>query len=59
MDDKQEDSSHFFFASESYGEGSTDKLCDLVSDGILDACIKADANAKVSMQTAASSGMVS
>jgi len=34
-------------------------MCDQVSDGILDACIKANPNAKVAMETATKSNMVS
>lgn len=32
-------SGHYYFASESVGEGHPDKLCDQISDGILDACL--------------------
>lgn len=42
----------FFFASESVSEGHPDKLCDQVSDAILDACLKQDKEAKVAMETA-------
>ena len=50
---------HLYFASESVGEGHPDKLCDQVSDGILDACLKVDPNARVAMETATKTGMVS
>lgn len=50
---------HLYFASESVGEGHPDKLCDQVSDGILDACLKIDPNARVAMETATKTGMVS
>ncbi len=50
---------HLYFASESVGEGHPDKLCDQVSDGILDACLAVDPNAKVAMETATKTGMVS
>ena len=50
---------HIHFASESVGEGRPDKLCDQISDGILDACLKVDPNAKVAMETATKTGMVS
>jgi len=49
---------HLYFASESVGEGHPDKLCDQVSDGILDACLKVDPNARVAMETATKTGMV-
>ena len=48
-----------YFASESVGEGHPDKLCDQISDGILDACLRANSNAKVAMETATKTGMVS
>lgn len=56
MQDKKEN--HFYYASESVGEGHPDKLCDQVSDGILDACLAVDPNAKVAMETAVKTGMV-
>jgi len=43
---------HIYFASESVGEGHPDKLCDQVSDAILDACIKVNPEAAVAMETA-------
>lgn len=49
---------HLYFASESVGEGHPDKLCDQISDGILDACLAVDPNAKVAMETATKTGMV-
>lgn len=49
---------HIYFASESVGEGHPDKLCDQISDGILDACIKVNPNSKVAMESATKSGMV-
>jgi len=48
----------FLFTSESVGEGHPDKLCDQVSDAILDAHLKADPNAKVACETFAKTGMV-
>jgi S-adenosylmethionine synthetase len=49
---------HFFFASESVGEGHPDKLCDQVSDGILDACLQADPDARVALETATKTKLV-
>lgn len=49
---------HIYFASESVGEGHPDKLCDQISDAILDAAIKVNPNAKVAMESATKSGMV-
>lgn len=51
-------SGHIYFASESVGEGHPDKLCDQVSDGILDACIRVNPDAKVAMETATKTNMV-
>jgi len=48
----------FLFSSESVNEGHPDKLCDQVSDAILDACLAVDPNAKVAMETATKTGMV-
>eukprot|EP00826_Nyctotherus_ovalis_P010314 TRINITY_DN12732_c0_g1_i3.p1 TRINITY_DN12732_c0_g1~~TRINITY_DN12732_c0_g1_i3.p1 ORF type:complete len:396 (-),score=112.84 TRINITY_DN12732_c0_g1_i3:22-1209(-) len=44
---------HFLFASESVGEGHPDKLCDQISDAILDACLRVDPNAKVACESVA------
>ena len=52
-------SGHIYFASESVGEGHPDKMCDQVSDAILDACLKVDPNAKVALETATKSNAVS
>lgn len=49
---------HIYFASESVGEGHPDKLCDQISDAILDAAIRVNPDAKVAMETATKSGMV-
>ena len=49
---------YIYFASESVGEGHPDKLCDQISDGIIDACFRVDPNAKVAMETAVKTGMV-
>jgi len=48
----------FLFTSESVSEGHPDKLCDQVSDAILDACLRADPNSKVACETASKTGMV-
>ena len=41
------------------GEGHPDKLCDQISDGILDACLRVNPDAKCAMETATKTGMVS
>jgi len=48
----------YFFTSESVGEGHPDKLCDQVSDAILDACIKDDPHSRVACETYASTSLV-
>ena len=49
---------HYFFSSESVTEGHPDKLCDLISDSILDACLSQDEHSKVAMETVAKSNMI-
>ncbi len=46
------------FTSESVTEGHPDKLCDQVSDAILDEVLASDKNARVACETAATTGMV-
>ena len=41
----------YLFTSESVSEGHPDKLCDNISDSILDACLRADSNARVAIET--------
>jgi len=50
--------SKYFFTSESVGEGHPDKLCDQISDAILDACLKDDPLSRVACETFASSSLV-
>ena len=47
-----------FFTSESVTEGHPDKMCDQISDAILDAIFKEDCNARVACETATTTGMV-
>ncbi|CAF1303101.1 unnamed protein product [Adineta ricciae] len=57
----ESDNSHgevFLFTSESVGEGHPDKICDQVSDAVLDACLEQDPNAKVACETCTKTGMV-
>ncbi|GAA5849730.1 hypothetical protein JCM9279_001996 [Rhodotorula babjevae] len=51
-------SNTFLFTSESVGEGHPDKICDQVSDAILDACLEQDPWSKVACETAAKTGMI-
>lgn len=46
------------FTSESVTEGHPDKICDQISDAILDAIIAQDPNARVAAETAVSTGLV-
>ncbi|MDR2535622.1 MAG: methionine adenosyltransferase [Treponema sp.] len=48
----------FFFTSESVGEGHPDKLCDQISDAILDACLTDDPQSRVACETFASTSLV-
>jgi len=48
----------FLFTSESVNEGHPDKICDQVSDAVLDACLKQDADSKVACETATKTGMI-
>merc|ERR1711881_408007 len=48
----------FLFSSESVNEGHPDKLCDQVSDAVLDACLKDDPKCKVACETASKDNMV-
>lgn len=49
---------HFLFTSESVGEGHPDKICDQISDAILDACLQQDPYSKVACETASKTGLV-
>ena len=48
----------FIFASESVGEGHPDKVCDTISDAVLDACLRQDPNSRVACETFAKSHTV-
>lgn len=49
---------HRFFATESVTEGHPDKLCDRISDAVLDAIIEKDPMARVACETATTTGLV-
>eukprot|EP01098_Paradermamoeba_levis_P003056 TRINITY_DN1428_c0_g1_i1.p2 TRINITY_DN1428_c0_g1~~TRINITY_DN1428_c0_g1_i1.p2 ORF type:complete len:385 (+),score=143.13 TRINITY_DN1428_c0_g1_i1:125-1279(+) len=51
-------SKHFLFTSECVSEGHPDKICDQVSDAVLDACLAQDPDSKVACETATKTGMV-
>ena len=46
------------FTSESVTEGHPDKLCDQISDGMLDECLRQDPNARVACETATTTGTI-
>lgn len=48
----------FLFTSESVGEGHPDKICDQVSDAVLDAHLEQDPDARVACETFAKTGMI-
>ncbi|MBI2935142.1 MAG: methionine adenosyltransferase [Chloroflexi bacterium] len=52
------DSERYLFTSESVTEGHPDKLCDMVSDAVLDAIIKDDPTCRVACETATTTGLV-
>jgi len=49
---------NYLFTSESVGEGHPDKLCDQVSDAVLDACLRDDPESHVACECYATTGMV-
>jgi S-adenosylmethionine synthetase len=48
----------YIFSSESVGEGHPDKVCDTISDAVLDACLAQDRNSRVACETYAKSNIV-
>ena len=52
------DAAQYLFTSESVTEGHPDKMCDQISDAILDAIIKEDPDARVACETATTTGLV-
>ncbi|XP_073430901.1 S-adenosylmethionine synthase [Dendrobates tinctorius] len=57
-DQPVEDIAAFMFTSESVGEGHPDKICDQISDAVLDAHLQQDPDAKVACETVCKTGMV-
>ena len=49
---------HTFFTSESVTEGHPDKICDQISDAVLDAILTEDPNGRVACETTVSTGLV-
>ena len=48
----------YIFSSESVGEGHPDKVCDTISDAVLDACLTLDKNSRVACETFVKSNTV-
>ncbi len=48
----------YIFSSESVGEGHPDKVCDTISDAVLDACLSHDRKSRVACETYAKSNVV-
>ncbi|MBX3747370.1 MAG: methionine adenosyltransferase [Verrucomicrobiae bacterium] len=51
-------SKRFIFSSESVGEGHPDKVCDTISDAVLDACLAQDRSSRVACETFVKSNIV-
>src|SRR3954464_11945428 len=51
-------SKNYIFSSESVGEGHPDKVCDTISDAVLDACLAQDTYSRVACETYAKSNLV-
>ena len=49
---------NYFFTSESVSEGHPDKVCDQISDAILDAHLEQDPNARVACETLVKTGLL-
>ena len=49
---------NYYFTSESVTEGHPDKLCDYISDTILDECLKQDKNSRVAIETFAANNTI-
>ena len=51
-------SKNYIFSSESVGEGHPDKVCDTISDAVLDACLEQDPYSRVACETYVTMGML-
>src|SRR5438105_8712630 len=51
-------SKNYIFSSESVGEGHPDKVCDTISDAVLDACLAQDPRSRFACETYAKSNLV-
>ena len=48
----------FLFTSESVSEGHPDKMCDQISDAVLDALLAEDPSSRVALETLAKTGLI-
>ena len=55
---KEMDMERLLFTSESVTEGHPDKICDQISDAVLDALMEQDPNSRVACETAITTGLV-
>ena len=58
MSESFKSAERWLFTSESVTEGHPDKLCDQVSDGMLDECLRQDPDSRVACETATTTGTV-
>ena len=49
---------NYIFSSESVGEGHPDKVCDTISDAVLDSCLRQDPTSRVACETLVKSNLV-
>ncbi len=49
---------NYLFSSESVTEGHPDKICDQISDAVLDEMLKQDTNSRVAVETAVTTGLI-
>src|SRR5690606_10021109 len=52
------DMANYVFTSESVTEGHPDKMCDAISDAVLDAALRGDKQSRVACETAVKTGFV-
>ena len=55
---EEKNMSHYLFTSESVTEGHPDKICDQISDAVLDAILEQDPMGRVACETTVTTGLV-
>lgn len=58
MEERKPNMKNYIFTSESVTEGHPDKICDVISDSILDACLEQDKESRVAVETFISKNQV-